>query len=423
MGSKKLKAIAVRGKSRWPMAEAQRFKTVTRQSAEGLKDALVSQVYRDFGTSSWVDAGIAFGSMPNKYFTLGAFPESTALSGMTMAETILTGKSTCFGCPIRCGRVVHVKEGKYALPDGGGPEYETVAAWGSMLLINDLAAINYINHLVNAYGLDSISAGVSVAFAVCLYDLGVITKKDTDGLELRWGNVDAVIELVHQMGQRKGFGAKVSEGVRRMGERYGRAGDAAHVKGLEIPMHDPRAFASMALVYATGPRGACHNKGDCWEVEFGMGNPDLGLVPSDRFSDEGKAVWVIKTQNWRAFTDSIGLCHFAVMPVQETIDMIKASTGRTFDVDGILNTGERVYQLQRSLACRLGTTAKDDRLPDMLMRPLAEGETQGHVPNLEKMLPEYYALRGWDPATGKPSRERLESLGLAGVANDLWGKA
>ena len=419
MGSKNLKAIAVRGKGRLPMTDSQRFQVIVRQSMNGLQDALTSQIFRDFGTSSWVDPGIAFGSMPNKYYTQGAFPESTAMSGVTMAETILTGMSGCFGCPIRCGRVVHIKEGKYALPEGGGPEYETVAAWGTMLLINDLAAVNYISHLCNAYGLDSISAGVSASFAFYLYDLGVITMKDTGGLELRWGNADDAIDLLHQMGQMKGFGAVVSEGVRRMGERYGRAGEAAHVKGLEIPMHDPRAFASMGLVYATSPRGACHNRGDAWAVEFGMGNPDLDLVPSDRFSDD-KAASVIKSQNWRAFTDSIGLCHFAMMPLQEIFDMINAATGWRMDANELMRTGERIFQLQRALACRFGTTAKDDKLPEILMRPLPEGETGGHVPNMEKMMSEYYNLRSWEPATGKPSRERLINLDLADVADDIW---
>ena len=419
MGSKNLKAIAVRGKGRWLMADAQRFQALARQSTRDLRDALTSRIFREIGLASWVDTAIAFGDMPSKYYTQGSFPEATDISGVTMAETILTGVSSCFGCPIRCGRVVHVREGQYALSEGEGPGYEAVVAWGSMLLIADLAAVNYLNHLCNAYGLDSISAGVSVSFAFYLYDLGIITPEDTGGLELRWGNADAAIALLHQMGQRDGFGAVVSEGVRAMGDRYGRSDEAAHVKGLEIPMHDPRAFTAMGLVYVTSPRGACHNKGDAYLIEIGMGNPDLGMIPSDRFSDD-KATLVITSQNWRAFTDSLGLCHHAIVPLQEVLDMVNAATGWLIGGNDVMHMGERIFQLQRVLSCRLGVTAKDDHLPAILMRPLPYGPTEGHLPNMEKMLTEYYALRGWDPVIGKPSRERLISLDLVDVAEHVW---
>ena len=204
-----------------------------------------------------------------------------------------------------------------------------------------------------------------------------------------------------------------------MGDRYGRSDEAAHVKGLEIPMHDPRAFTAMGLVYATSPRGACHNKGDAYLVEMGMGNPDLGLIPSDRFSDD-KATLVITSQNWRAFTDSLGLCHHAIVPLQEVLDMVNAATGWLIGGNDVMHMGERIFQLQRVLSCRLGVTAKDDHLPAILMRPLPYGPTEGHLPNMEKMLTEYYALRGWDPVIGKPSRERLISLDLVDVAEHVW---
>jgi len=418
MGSKNLKAITVHGKGRWPLANSEDLRAINRRSSEGLRDALISQVFRDFGTASYVDSGIAFGGMPSKYYTQGIFPEATALSGVTMAETILTGVKGCFGCPIRCKRVVHVKEGKYALPEGEGPEYETVGAWGSMLLIDDLAAVNYLGHLCNLYGLDFISAGVSASFAFYLYNLGIISANDTNGLELQWGNADVAIALLHQIGHRQGFGAIVAEGVQRMGERYHQSSEAAHVRGLEVPMHDPRAFSAMGLVYATSPRGACHNKGDNFAVEMGMGNPDLGLAPGDQFGSD-KAAAVVTSQNWRAFTDSVGLCHIAIMPLQEVLDIVDAAAGYYMNMDNVMRTGERIFQLQRVLNCRLGLMAKDDRLPDILLRPLPDGETKGHVPDMGKMLSEYYALRGWDPATGKPSLERLLSLDMADVAADM----
>jgi aldehyde:ferredoxin oxidoreductase len=415
MGSKNLKAIAVQGSGRWPLADAKTLRTVVRQSLKGLRDSLISQVFRDFGTSSNVDTGIAFGSMPNRYYTQGAFPQATLLSGITMAETILTGSKGCFGCPIRCKRIVRVQDDSYPLPEGEGPEYEAVAALGSMLLIDDLAAVSYLNHLCNLYGLDTISTGVCVSFAYYLYEQGVISADDTEGLALRWGDPEAAISLLHQIGTRRDFGAVLAEGVRAMGERYGCAGEAAHVRGLEVPMHDPRAFSAMGLVYATSPRGACHNRGDYHTVEIGMGNPELELVPGDPFASD-KAVPVVTTQNWRAFTDSLGLCHFAIMPLQEVLDMTEAASGLHLSADDMLLAGERIFQLQRLLTCRLGSGAEEDRLPDILMRPLPDGEAEGRVPDMKSMLGEYYTLRGWDPISGKPSPERLRSLGMEDVA-------
>jgi aldehyde:ferredoxin oxidoreductase len=418
MGSKNLKAIAVHGNLRWPLADAVAFRAVARKSLTGLREALISQVFRDFGTASNVDSGIAFGSMPNRYYTQGAFPQATALSGITMAETILSGSNGCYGCPIRCKRVVHVREGSHALPEGEGPEYEAVAAWGSMLLIDDLPAVSHLNHLCNLYGLDTISAGVSVSFAYYLYDQGVLSTADTGGLELRWGDAEPAITLLRQIASRRGFGSVLAEGVRAMGERYGRSGEAAHVRGLEVPMHDPRAFAAMGLIYATSPRGACHNRGDYHTVEIGMGNPDLELVPSDPFGSD-KAKPVVTAQNWRAFTDSLGLCHFAIMPLQEVLEMTEAAAGFHLDADDVLPAGERIFQLQRLLSCRLGTTAEEDRLPDILMRPLPDGEARGRVPDMKSMLGEYYSLRGWDSSSGKPSIERLLILGMQDIAADI----
>ncbi|UCF96397.1 MAG: aldehyde ferredoxin oxidoreductase family protein [Spirochaetaceae bacterium] len=417
MGSKNLKAIAVHGGSRWPLANATKFRSASRQSLKGLRDALISQVFRDFGTASNVDSGIAFGSLPSRYYTQGDFPQATVLSGVTMAETILTGSKGCFGCPIRCKRVVSVREGSHALPEGEGPEYEAVAAWGSMLLVDDLAAVSYLNRLCNLYGLDTISAGVSVSFAYYLYDQRVITAADTGGLALHWGDAEAAIALLHQIGRKQGFGAILAEGVRAMGERYDRSGDAAHVKGLEVPMHDPRAFTAMGLIYATSPRGACHNRGDYHTVEIGMGNPDLELVPGDQFGSD-KAQPVVTAQNWRAFTDSLGLCHFAIIPLQEVLDMTEAASGFHLNADDVLLTGERIFQLQRVLSCRLGSSAGEDRLPDILLRPLSDGAAKGRVPDMESMLGEYYTLRDWDAVSGKPSLERLTSLGMEDIATD-----
>jgi aldehyde:ferredoxin oxidoreductase len=248
----------------------------------------------------------------------------------------------------------------------------------------DMSTIVYLNELCNGYGFDTISGGASAGYAFYLYDLGVITDKDTGGLKLTWGNIDAAIELVHLIGKNQGFGAVVAEGTSRMAQRYGRPiGEAVQTKGLEFPMHDPRAYHSMGLVYATAPRGADHNKSDGYQVDGGVGHPDLGLNAADRWTDE-KAAMVEKSQNFRALTDALGICHFAIIPFALLVDMINASTGWDTDMDQLLKAGERIFQLQRALSCKLGITAKDDVLPELAMRSIPEGGTEGHVPNMEK---------------------------------------
>jgi aldehyde:ferredoxin oxidoreductase len=177
----------------------------------------------------------------------------------------------------------------------------------------------------------------------------------------------------------------------------------------------------MGLVYATAPRGADHNKSDGYQVDGGAGHPDLGLNAADRWGDE-KATMVEKSQNFRALTDSLGICHFAIIPFTLIVDMINASTGWDTDMDQLLKAGERIFQLQRALSCKLGITAKDDVMPELAMRPIPEGGTEGHVPNMEKMLPEYYALRDWDKATGKPSKKRLNDLGMSEIADPINAK-
>ena len=337
-----------------------------------------------------------------------------------MVETCEIGHTACFGCPIRCRKVLQIKEGKYRYERIEGPEYETLMAWGAMMGLDlDMSTAVYLNEMCNAYGFDTISSGASVGYAFYLYDLGVISDRDTGGLKLTWGNVEAAIELLHLIGKNQGFGAVLAQGTKRMAQKYGRPmGEAVQTKGLEIPMHDPRAYHSMGLVYATAPRGADHNKSDGYQVDGGAGHPDLGLDAADRWGDE-KAEMVFKSQNFRALTDSLGICHFAQVPFTFLVDMIKAATGWDVDMEGLLKAGERIFQLQRALSCKLGITAEDDLLPELIMRPIPDGGQEGHVPDMEKMLPEYYEIRDWNGVTGKPSKKRLESLDMPEIAASI----
>ncbi|MGA3112962.1 MAG: aldehyde ferredoxin oxidoreductase family protein [Syntrophobacteraceae bacterium] len=419
MGSKQIKAVAVRGKLSLPIHDPDGFKKSSASAMKQVKEHFLSQIMHETGTSGWVDSAIAYGDGPTQYYTAPTMEEATQISGVTMTETCQTGHTACFGCPIRCRKVLRIEEGKFPKEKIEAPEYETLMAWGPMLGIADLGALVHMNELINGYGFDTISSGASAGYAFYLYEQGVISEKETGGLALTWGNIEAAIALIHLIGHNQGFGAVLAGGTRRMAERFGRpAGEAVQVKGLEYPMHDPRAYHSMALVYATAPRGADHNKSDAYQVDGGAGHPDLGLDADDRWGDE-KAQMVVTSQNWRALSDALGICHFAIMPFDLLIAMVCALTGWDTTMAELLKTGERIFQLQRALSCKLGISARDDELPELAQRPIAGGGQEGHVPNLHKMLPEYYALREWDNVTGRPTRQCLERLGLLEIADSI----
>lgn len=423
MGSKKVKAIAVRGTMKVPMEDPEKFTKVARKAMKEVKEAFLTGWMHEGGTASWVDSAISYGDGPTKYYTAPTMPEATKISGVSMIEECESGHTACFGCPIRCRKVLQIKDGKYQYESIEGPEYETVIALGAMMGLDlDISTVAYLNDICNRYGFDTISGGASAGYAFYLYEQGVISEKDTGGLKLTWGNIEAAIELINQIGQKRDFGAVVAGGTKRMAQKYGRPpGEAVQTKGLEIPMHDPRAFHSMGLVYATSPRGADHNKSDGYQVDNGVGHPDLGLNADDQWGDE-KAAMVEKSQNYRALTDSLGICHFAMIPFDLLVDMTNASTGWDTNMDQLLKAGERVFQLQRALSCKLGITSKDDVLPELIMRPISEGGQEGHVPNMDKMLPEYYSLRDWDRSTGKPSKKRLDNLGMSEIAASVGAK-
>jgi aldehyde:ferredoxin oxidoreductase len=412
MGSKNLKAIAVRGHGTIPLCAEAEYNALARETQLYIKDDMLATMYRAAGTAGIMDYMNVLGDVPARYFTLGQFDGVDKLSGTTMAETMLTGTSTCFACPTRCGREVS-SEGRYALPENKGPEYETVVSLGNQLLIDDLAAVSYLGYLCDAYGLDTISCGNTIAFAYYLFDQGVIGPPDTGGLELHWGDSDVAATLIAQIARRQGFGAVLAEGSQRVGERYGVPELAVQVHGLEPGMHDPRALSGMALVYATSPRGACHNKSDFMTIENGGFIEALGIASPGRFESEGKGPMVARHQCWRSVGDSLVMCEFANASVEQVIGLLRAATGYDVSVDNVLTYGERILTLKRLLNLRLGYAAANEKLPKLLAQPLVEGGTEGHVPDLTTMRREYYAYLDWDSVTGQPSPARLAALGLA----------
>jgi aldehyde:ferredoxin oxidoreductase len=372
------------------------------------------------GTANIVDIMMMLGDMPSKYFTQGYFEGAEKISGATMAETILKRRFACYRCPIGCGRKVDLSA-RFEVADVDGPEYETIAVYGSLLLSDDLEAIAYAGHLCNCYGLDTISAGSTIALAYYLYEKGIIGKDETGGLELAWGDIETSIKLTEMIGEREGFGDLLAEGSREVARLYGVEELAVEVNGLEVPMHDPRAFFGMAITYATSPRGACHNQADMYLVDLGMELEEVGVFSGERFdSSAEKARVTALLQNWRSVYNAIIMCHFSTPPPHLVLELLKRATGWELSLEELMKTGERIFNLKRALNVRFGLTSADDRLPKLLLLPLSEGGAAGEVPDIEILLRESYAVRGWDPGNGRPLEGKLKELGLGWVAEDLW---
>jgi len=406
MGAKRLKAVACRGREPVPLASRQAFHEIARAALLEVKDDITTQIFRQTGTAGAADYFALLGNMPNRYFGQAKFPGTENISGGVMAETILVGVSGCFGCAAQCGRQVEIKEGRYKLGETDGPEYEAVAALGTLLLIDDLAAVCYLDHLCDAYGLDVISTGVTIALAHHLYEEEIISPKDT-GLKLRWGNPNPVVQLVKMIAKREGLGDLLAEGALAVARHFGTEDLAAHVYGLEVAMHDPRASAGVALSYLTSPRGACHNKSDMYWVDVGRIIEEIGVAATDRFREKGKAEVVARHQNWRSVCDALITCILMNVPIQGLVDMLNAATGWDIDLEEMMTAGERIFNLKRALNIKLGWRPEGERLPSLLLQPLEEGGTGGYVPDVERLLLDYYRVRGWDRETGKPTAGHL----------------
>ena len=422
MGSKNLKAIAVRaGKQKITLHDPNAFQAALRPAIEMLPDDMSTQVWRAVGTAGTMDFLGLLGDVPAKYWTQGTF-DLEKISGNTLTETLLTGHATCHACMVACGRKVARAAG-HDLPHSEGPEYETLAAFGSLMLNDDLDMLSYIGSQCDALGIDSISAGSTMAFATFLREQGLVPASAFGGIELRWGDPQQALQLAQMIARREGIGDALAEGTKAFGARYGVEGLAVQVNGLELSMHDPRAMSGMALVYATSPIGGSHNQSDYYFVESsGRILEDLGIGATDRFESTGKAANVARHQDWRAVSASLVQCIFPNPPVKNMVEMLAAATGYDITLGNVLTYGERIWNLKRALNLKLGYAARaSEKLPELLLKPLAGGNTEGHVPELEPMLREYYTAREWDWDTGKPSRAKLLALGIPEIAKDLWG--
>jgi aldehyde:ferredoxin oxidoreductase len=420
MGSKNLKAVAVRGTGRIETARPERYNPLRVEANKRLREQNMTAVMHETGTSGAADYLQLMGDMPIKYWTQATWEGAGQISGAEMASTILTGTSACQGCVIACGREVMVKSGPYATldPDSGesvsvkGPEYETICSFGSQLLIDDLAAITALGNRCDRLGMDTISAGAAIALAYLLFERGLISEQDTGGLALHWGDPQPVFILLEQMARKTGFGALLAAGSRALAAHYGVEELAVQVNGLDVAMHDPRAFTGQALSYVLSPRGACHNQSDFFTIELGGTMEDIGLPMTDRLSSADKAAYVARHQHWRTLCNDLLLCFFSVIAAQEVVDLVAAATGQERSLEELLLAGERAWNLKRLYNLRLGWTPANEKLPRLLLEPLQDGGQMGAIPDMEQLLADYYAAAGWDRASGWPTSDTLERLGL-----------
>lgn len=425
MGSKKLKAVCVYGRSRINLFDRERYKEMSRRVINRIAESPLGKSLAKYGTSAGILRHNTVGDLPTKNFRMGVFGGAEQISGERMTETILEKTNTCYNCPVRCKRDVAVKSGPYKGEFHSGPEYETLVSFGSLCMNDNLESIAYANHLCNLYGIDTISTGNIIAFAMECYEKGLISKKDTDGIDLTWGNHAAIIKVIKKIAIREGFGDLLSKGVKAAAEYIGRGAEAfaVHVKGLEVPYQDPRGKWGMGLNYAVSNRGASHNE-SADDRSFTRENilPEIGLTQKlDPVSTKGKAFLIMKTQDLNAILNSLILCFFATNPanglttISELVELVNCATGWNMTLDEFMTTGERIYNLGRAFNIRENKTSYDDMLPRRLSEPIIGGPLEGtKLPETEliRMVHEYYALRGWNAQTGVPAREKLEELGL-----------
>jgi len=409
MGSKNLKAIAVRGTQGVSVPNIEEFIGLCKEIID--KDVLHNPdnewVVVD-GTPAIIRMSNDAGILPTKNFQSGIFEGVDKIDAAAIKK-VLVRRRACYGCPMGCGNLTRIQSGPFAGTLIEGPDYETLVLAGSNCLIDDLGAISKFNLLCDKLGIDTMTTGDVIAFAMECYEKGIVTKKDLDGSELTFGNVNGYLRMPELIAHRKAIGNTLAEGVQRAAAEIGKGSEkfAVQVKGLEYPGYDPRGSVSMALAYATSDRGACHER--AWSV----GSEAFGKL--DPFTTEGKAQLVSGVENQYAVKWSLIICDFYAIGYPNMSRLFSSATGRNVSEDELKLIGERIWNLTRLINLREGFTRKDDSLPERISNPLPEGKAKGHSvtqADFQRMLDEYYKLRGWD-GEGRPTKEKLKQLDLA----------
>ncbi len=415
MGSKRLKAIAVVPEGGKGVDGGDRLKkmipALTRKVVE------TGGGLRSCGTAGGFVQLEKSGDLPVKNFREGGFPKAHRLDGQVVSEKYLKRRFSCGACPVGCGRVVEMRDDRFGNVRGAGPEYESTASLGSYCMVDDLEAVIKANDLCNRYGMDTISVGAAISFAMEAFEKGVLTEKDLGGEPLFWGDAEKMVQLVEAIGNAEGIGRLLGMGVRHAAERLGKEaeGFAMHVKGLELPAHDPRAYFSSAVSYATSNRGGCHLAGMTHVIEDAVTVPEIGIDETlPRFDNEGKGRAAARMQDLMGVYDSLKICKFVTgtVTVSELAECHSAVTGMESTADSLLKAGERIFTIKRLFNLKCGVSRDQDTLPArILFHPRPSGSAADRVPDLSKMLKDYFAARQWDE-NGIPLESTLKRLEL-----------
>ncbi len=417
MGSKKLKAIVIRGnKKTYSAANPEKLKNTIEKATKHILDSFIPKTMGLLGTSGFLDAANVYGDLPIKYWTLGTWEEAYKISGTMASEKIYTRKYHCYSCPIGCAHKALIKEGDFKTEyEFEAAEYETVVGFGSLILNDNLESIERANYLCNDFGIDTISGSGTIALLYYLYNNQKIKSEDMDGLEPKWGNYKPALELIQKIAYREGVGNLLADGADSVGKEFNISQDEiATVYGMEVPYHDLRNFYGMAVAYALGtPRGPCHESCDMFIMLIASKLEDFGIkmIEWDQ-DDEEMAIVCALTQNYRAIYNSMILCNIADPLPEMVIDLIDAATGINLNMSDFKKLGERIYMIKRMFNLKMGITPEDDKLPKVLLTPVNEGGAAGKSPNFEKLKNAYYNYRSFDLKTGYPNLKKLKFLGL-----------
>lgn len=433
MGSKNLKAVVVKASSKkMNLADPDGFEALRKELNPRIKEALASDVMRANGTAANLEGGVYSGDVPIRNFTSNFWQEMAEnLTGSALTEKYLTHGGACAYCSIACKRNVAVTEGPFAIPDGPGPEYETIVSLGSLIGSMDLAAVCKAGRICNDLGLDTISTGATLAWAMEAYEKGDITAADTEGIPLLWGDMETVIDvLIPAIAAKTGkLGNLLAEGSAEASRRIGKGSSdyTAHSKGLEVPAHDPRGGGhGMALAYAVSPRGACHvafpmlfmEMGACYYPEIGF---EYELEPK---TDQNKAETAVIAVALGSIENSACFCQFAdrEITIPEWVALFNAVGGYGWDIDAMMLSGKRIFYLKRLINYLYGRTAADDVLTPRMLEPARDGEPEGIEINFDGMKEVFYRLMDMDPVKGIPVKSALISCGMIEEAGRIWGK-
>ncbi len=412
--------MVVHGTRKCEVFDPQRIPKLRKTYREKIKKNAV--VTHDHGTPSAIMSSTVSGNLPIKYWSGDTWDGADRLAAPRYTKILNARPMACMNCNIACHRRIVITEPPEYAMKRPGPQYESLSLLGSACLVDDLKAVCKANDLCNRLGMDTISAGSCVAFTMECFERGWLTAKDTDGLEVKWGDAHALVELTRKIGMREGFGDILAEGTLRAARKINKEAEeiVVQVRGLDFPAWDPRAFWATAVNYATGTIGSSHERGIAVGYEFGAEVPELGIdkAKTVQFNAEGKAHIAVKSQDYAVLMNSLSMCNFPVdagsLTVTELKEAFNAVTGWNWSLEQFLEVGERIHNLQRLINIRDGKGKEYDTLPKKMFQAAKTGPRSGKIPPLDRLLKDYYRIRGWNE-DGVPTSETLERLGL-----DQW---